>query len=66
MKKIYIAVFSLIALTGLIVPQDVKAQVEDAELKSLIQRIDSLKEAESVFRFGLSVGPRVVLEEKIF
>lgn len=40
------------------------ANAQDESLERTVQRIDSLRKANSVFRFGLSVGPRVIAFEK--
>lgn len=60
MKKAYL--FALLAIVFVAKPPFIQAQVEDVE--ALVQRIDSLKEADSIFRFGLSIGPRITFEEK--
>ena len=62
MKKITLL---LIALTTILLSntKNVKAQNQQS-IEELTQRIDSLREANSVFRFGLSVGPRIIAFEK--
>lgn len=45
-------------------PSSVQIRNEDQDLNRLVQRIDSLKQANSVFRFGLSIGPRFTVENQ--
>lgn len=60
LKSLTIIILTLLVL--LIKPDSLLSQ--DVEIETLVGRIDSLKKAESIFRFGLSVGPRIVLENK--
>ena len=62
MYKSYLAFISLVFVLLALNPKAGYSQ--DESIERLAQRIDSLREAKSVFKFGLSVGPRVVAFEK--
>lgn len=59
MKKRYLIFLLVILLLGVANPRQGYAQ----DIEKLVERIDSLRDANSIFRFGLSVGPRVVAFE---